>query len=79
MFVSTARDAQLIITTHNPLLIDQDLLRRDVIWFVDKNKQGGSELYSLSDFKLHKNVSAMKYYLSGKLGAYPNVVDKQRL
>ena len=75
MFVNTARDSQLIITTHNPLLIDQDLLRRDVIWFVDKNKQGSSELYSLADFKLHKNVSAMKYYLSGKLGAYPIVVD----
>ncbi len=75
MFVNTARDSQLIITTHNPLLIDQNLLRRDVIWFVDKNKQGSSELYSLADFKLHKNVSAMKYYLSGKLGAYPTVID----
>lgn len=44
-------NAQLIITTHNPLYLQKSILRRDEIYFVENEKGEGSELYSLSDFK----------------------------
>src|SRR5262249_39778069 len=43
--------AQLIFTTHNPILLDTTLLRRDQIWFADKNQEGESFLYALTDYK----------------------------
>lgn len=65
-------NAQLIFTSHDTALLDKDLLRRDQIWFSEKDQFGASQLYSLADFKtenVRKTSSFYKNYLSGKYGA----------
>ena len=47
---------QLIMTTHESSLLDQDLLRRDEIWFAEKDDSGATSLYSLLDFKVRKDL-----------------------
>jgi len=65
--------AQLICTTHDVLLLDEDI-RRDQIWFVDKDEHSVSTLYALSDFKdVRKNSDILKRYLLGVYGAIPNL------
>ncbi len=66
------RGAQLIFTGHDASLLDKRILRRDQIWFIDKDQFGVSDLYSLSDFnaKTVRNTSAYdKKYLENKFGA----------
>lgn len=63
--------AQVIFTTHNPLLLDPTFLRRDQIWFVDKDREGGSFVYPLTDYKPRKEESLLRGYLSGRYGALP--------
>lgn len=66
--------AQLIFTTHNIHFMSLDLLRRDQLFFVDKNKQtGATELYSLDEFSVRKNENIRKAYLAGRFGAVPNI------
>ncbi|MDR1001985.1 MAG: ATP-binding protein [Oscillospiraceae bacterium] len=65
-------NAQLICTTHDVMLLDEDI-RRDQIWFVDKDYHGVSCLYALSDFKdVRKNSDILKRYLLGVYGAIPD-------
>jgi uncharacterized protein len=67
-------DAQLIFTTHDSSLLDTDsLFRRDQIWFVEKDKSGASELFSLWDIKRspRKTENIRKRYLEGRYGAVP--------
>lgn len=70
-FTGTASQCQLLFTTHNPLLIDMTLLRRDQIWFADKNHEGESFLYPLTDYKPRADESLVRGYLSGRYGAVP--------
>ncbi len=64
-------NAQLISTTHDVLLLNEDI-RRDQIWFAEKNAYGESELYSLMDFKgVRKDDPILKNYLLGIYGAIP--------
>ncbi|MGL5328777.1 MAG: AAA family ATPase [Peptostreptococcaceae bacterium] len=64
-------NGQLICNTHDVMLLQEDI-RRDQIWFVEKNQYGESEIYSLSDFKgVRKNDSILKKYLLGVYGAIP--------
>jgi len=65
------RRSQLLFTTHNPLLLDMTLLRRDQIWFADKNQEGESFLYPLTDYKPRADESLVRGYLSGRYGAVP--------
>lgn len=68
------KGAQLIFNTHDIDLLDLDLMRRDQIYFVEKNnKTGASELYSLSDFSPRKTEKIQKGYMLGRYGAIPNV------
>ena len=73
-----SNNAQLIFTTHNTIYIDMDLLRRDEIWFVEKDN-GISKLYSLDDItnekgeKVRKDSNYEKHYLLGNYGAIPNL------
>ena len=62
---------QLLFTTHNPLLLDMTLLRRDQVWFADKNQEGESCLYPLTDYKPRADESLVRGYLSGRYGAVP--------
>lgn len=70
--------SQLIFASHNTMLLNKDVFRRDQIWFTKKNKEGSSELYSLIDYKVRNNASFDKDYLMGKYGAIPHI-GKERL
>jgi AAA15 family ATPase/GTPase len=73
---SNTNGAQLIFTTHNTSLLDAaHLFRRDQIWFVEKNSEQASELYSLLDFSPRKNEALEKGYLAGRYGGLPLVTD----
>lgn len=69
--------AQLVFTTHDTWQLSNQLLRRDEIWFTEKDEEGISALYSLADFvdedggRIRKDESYEKNYLSGKYGAIP--------
>ena len=73
-----SNNAQLIFTTHNTIYMDMDLLRRDEIWFVEKDN-GVSNLYSLDDItnekgeKVRKDSNYEKHYLLGNYGAISNL------
>ncbi len=65
-------EAQLIFVTHDTNLLDAALLRRDQITFVEKNKNGASEVYDLSDVKgVREKDLFEKNYLRGKYGGLP--------
>lgn len=72
-FLMNSKNSQLLFSTHDINLLNEDFLRRDTVWFIDKNEYGFSELISLLDFKLHKNLSPFNAYKTGKLGAKPNL------
>lgn len=70
---SNPKGAQLIFTTHNTELLNMEILRKDQLYFVDKQPDGASELYSISDFDKHITENVRKSYLLGKYGAVPDV------
>jgi len=72
---SINKKSQLITTTHDIGLLDLDLFRRDEIWFIEKNKDGESSVYSLEEFKPRYDKDIAKGYLLGRFGAIP-VVQK---
>ena len=71
--------AQLVFTTHDTWQLSNQLLRRDEIWFVEKDENGISSLYSLADFidddgtRIRKDENYEKNYLIGKYGAIPSL------
>ena len=71
--------AQIVFTTHDTWQLSNQLLRRDEIWFVEKDEKGISTLYSLADFvdedgsRIRKDESYEKNYLIGKYGAIPTL------
>lgn len=66
--------AQLIFNTHSVETLSLDLLRRDQIYFVEKNHENGvTELYSLDEFSPRKTENVRKGYLQGRYGAIPNI------
>ncbi len=73
------KHAQLIFTTHDTWQLSNQLLRRDEVWFTEKDGQGISKLYSLADFvdesgaRIRKDESYEKNYLIGKYGAIPTL------
>lgn len=77
--------AQLIFTTHDTWQLSNQLLRRDEIWFTEKDDAGVSTLYSLADFvdetgaRIRKDESYEKNYLLGKYGADPSLKTIQFL
>ena len=62
---------QLIASTHLTELLDLDCLRRDSFWFVEKDAQHASKLYSLEEYKIRKDLDIHKGYLRGRFGAIP--------
>ena len=71
------KNAQLIFTTHNLLLLDFNLFREDQIWFLENNDVStGTELYSLSDVEgYEKNKYLLRDYLNGNFGGIPKLKD----
>lgn len=70
-----SHNAQLIVTLHDTNLLSSNLLRRDQIWFTQKNGKGESILYPLSDYRVRSDASYEKDYLLGKYGAIPIIDD----
>jgi len=70
---------QLIFSTHESNLLDQDIFRTDEIWFTEKSILGSTKLYSLSDFKEHNTIDIRKGYLNGRYGAIPFLGNLQDL
>lgn len=68
-----------MFTTHDTWQLSNNLLRRDEIWFTEKDEEGISTLYSLADFvdedglKIRKDQNYEKNYLVGKYGAIPSL------
>lgn len=73
------KNAQLIFTTHDISLLKEDLLRRDQIYFTDKNQTGATELFSLSDISERKGVDFAKRYLEGRYNSLPYFSDFEDL
>ena len=79
MFNSTeinTKGAQLIFVTHDSNLLDNALLRRDQIYFAEKDTKGSTEFYALSDIKgVRNDASYEKDYIQGKYGGIPYLGD----
>lgn len=72
--VTNPNGAQIVFTTHNTELMNLELLRKDQLYFVDKqDKDGASELYSISEFATRTTDNIRKGYLVGKYGATPDI------
>lgn len=65
------KNIQLVVTTHESRLMDFDLLRRDEIWFVDKKKEGETDIYSLEEYNERFDKKIDKAYLEGRYGGVP--------
>lgn len=69
-------NSQLIFTTHATNLLNLELLRRDQIWFTEKNPDNGvSDLYPLDSFSVRKDENIQKGYINGRYGAIPFIRD----
>ena len=67
--------AQLIFTTHDATLLSQKLLRRDQVWFMEKDAARATRLYPLSDFSPRDNEAVERGYLNGRYGGIPFLKD----
>lgn len=76
-FLSQKSRAQMLVTTHyDPLLntVGDDLIRKDSVWFTEKDDSGNADLYSLVEYKgLNRIRSLQKAYRNGVFGALPNI------
>ena len=74
------RHAQLIFTTHDVNLLDQNTIRKDQVWFTEKDKYGVSEIFSLSDFEdVREDTLFAKWYLNNKFGGVPSLQSLEKL
>ncbi|HCF96394.1 MAG TPA: abortive phage resistance protein [Verrucomicrobia bacterium] len=72
---STASRSQLLMTTHDVLLMDQQLLRRDEMWVAERDRTGVSSLISFSEYKdVRYDKDIRKSYLQGRLGGIPRIL-----
>jgi uncharacterized protein len=72
-------NAQLLAASHDTALMDRDILRRDQIYFIEKDDYGASNATSLVEFKARKDTPYDKNYLDGKYGATPFIEDLENL
>ena len=63
--------AQVVFSTHNPTLLDHELLRRDQFWFTEKGNDEATHVYPLTDFSPRNSEALAKGYLAGRFGAIP--------
>ncbi len=72
---STETRSQLLLTTHNVMLMDQQLLRRDEMWATERDEAGVSSLFSFSEYKdVRYDKDIRKSYLQGRMGGIPHIV-----
>lgn len=63
--------SQMLLTTHDINLLNEEFIRRDTIWFTDKDELGETMILRLSSLGLHKNLSPYNAYKQGKLVKLP--------
>lgn len=68
---SLTAKGQLIFTTHESCLLDQNILRPDEIWFAQKDTEQATQFYPLSDFNIYKTANIENGYLNGRYGGIP--------
>lgn len=74
IFLMNTDKSQIIITTQDQLLLNEDFVRRDMVWFTEKIKDtAATQISRASDFGIHKNASLYNAYRTGKLGAKPEL------
>ncbi|MGV3461538.1 MAG: AAA family ATPase [Flavobacterium sp.] len=76
---SQTSNSQLIFTTHESHLLDNELLRRDEIWFTEKRNDGSTEFYPLSNFNPRGDKVLERGYLEGRYGGIPFLGDFSKL
>lgn len=73
--IDSKNRSQLIFTTHDLLLMDQSLMRRDEMWVTERDSGGASKLFALSDFKkIRYDKDLRKSYLLGGMGGIPRIL-----
>lgn len=72
-------NSQLILASHESSLLTQNLLRKDEIWFVVKDKIGASSIYSLEDYDIRFDKKIQKDYLQGRFKAIPRLGNRHKL
>ncbi len=65
------RGAQVIATTHDTNILQSSLLRRDQVWFAEKNLEGATHIYPLTDIRTREGDNIERGYLQGRFGAIP--------
>ncbi|MCR5732432.1 MAG: ATP-binding protein [Sphaerochaetaceae bacterium] len=76
IFENCNKDSQMLVVDCNPSLLKEDLLRKDAVWFAQKNHESSTEYYSLADFrKARGKASARERYLQGAYGSLPITSD----
>jgi AAA15 family ATPase/GTPase len=74
--LTNPHNAQLIFASHETTLLDRELLRKDQIWFTEKNKYGETQLFSVHDFdKVKGDEPFDRWYMQGKFGGQPNIKE----
>ncbi|MBD2607776.1 ATP-binding protein [Scytonema hofmannii FACHB-248] len=70
---TNSNNAQLIFMTHDTNLLSNQLFRKDQIWFVEKNRYGATDLYSLAEYNIPNDASFESDYIKGRYGAIPYI------
>lgn len=66
---------QLLFTTHDILLMEQKLMRRDEMWVTERDSEGGSSLFSFSEYKdVRYDKDIRRSYLQGRMGGVPRIL-----
>ena len=63
--------AQLIFTTHDTNLLCEECIRRDEVWFTEKDAGGATHAYPLTQYRVRKNDNLEKGYVQGRFGGVP--------
>ena len=70
----SAKGAQLVFTTHDTSILNQDVFRRDQIWFCERNSRQETQVFPLTDFRPRRGVENLeRSYLAGRYGALPYI------
>ena len=74
------KHSQILLTSHDINLLDESRIRRDQVWFTEKDSEGVSDLFSLADFEdVREDTPFAKWYLHNKFGAVPKIGDIESL
>lgn len=66
-------NGQIVFSTHDTSILDSRFLRRDQVWFMEKDEEKATQLYPLTDFHPRKHEALEKGYLQGRFGALPYI------